>query len=124
MEDVLEGYREGSPLRKAAYSFLGCIAGAVLCAYLLPGVHAVDWMAAALPGAALGAVYLLLRPAAKLITFPLAIFTLGLLYVALDAALLWMVAQPFDGFEIENFGWAVSASVVINLCRRVCRIMA
>ena len=110
-------------MRKIIGSFLGCIAGAVLSAYLLPGVHAADWVSAALVGVALGAVYLLLRPLAKLITFPLAIFTLGLLYVLLDAALLWMAEQPFAGFEIEHFGWAIAAAVVVNLCRRVCRLL-
>lgn len=108
-------------MRKTSWSFLGCIAGTILSGYILPGVTYPDLATAALVGVVLGAVYLLLRPIVKLVTFPLAIVTLGLLSVVIDAGFLWIVAQQFKSFRIESFGWAIVAAVIINLSRRVCK---
>ncbi len=111
-------------MRKSAYSIVGCIIGTIVSVQLLPGVQAADWQAQVLFGAVLGAVYLVLRPLLKLIAFPLAILTLGLIYVLVDAALLWSAAQPFAGFTIDSYGWAIAAAVVVNLCRGLCRALA
>ena len=108
-------------MRKTLYSFLGCVAGVPLADLLLPGVHAPDLRLALIAGAAVGLVYLLLRPIAKVITFPLALLTLGLLYLLLDAGLLWLVAQRFDGLHFDSFAWAIAAAMFINLLRRLLR---
>jgi len=108
-------------LRKFWLSLLGCAAGTVLAAELFPGVHAVDFAAAALTGAGLALAYQLLRPIVKALTFPFALITLGLLYVLIDAGLLWMVANYFGGYTIDTFGWAIATAVLVNLIRRLLR---
>jgi putative membrane protein len=100
------------------------VAGTVASAYVLPGIHATNISAALILGAALGFVYMLLRPLIKLVTLPFAILSLGLLYVLVDAGILWLVAQAFGGYEIASFGWAIVASVLINLLRKVFRSAA
>ena len=104
---------------KFGLSILGCVAGTVLAAELFPGVHAESLAVAALVGAGLGLVYQLLRPIVKVLTFPFALVTLGLLYVLIDAGLLWMVKNFFEGYTIDSFGWAIATSVTVNLMRRM-----
>jgi RNA polymerase sigma-70 factor (ECF subfamily) len=76
-------------------------------------------VAEALVGAGLGLVYQLLRPIVKVLAFPFALVTLGLLYVLIDAGLLWMVTTFFEGYTIDSFGWAIATSVTVNLMRRL-----
>jgi len=104
-------------------SLLGCVAGTVLAAEFFPGVHAETLTVAALVGAGLGLVYQLLRPIVKVLAFPFALITLGLLYVLIDAGLLWAVAKTFGGYTIDSFGWAIATAVTVNLMRRLCRAM-
>lgn len=111
-------------MRKASYSILGCVVGTVLAALALPGVHADDWTVAVLVGVVLGAVYLVARPILKLLALPFALLSLGLIYVLLDAALLWFVVARFEGYAVESFGWAVTAAAVVNLSRSLLRVMA
>ncbi|MCL2545405.1 MAG: phage holin family protein [Clostridia bacterium] len=100
-------------------SILGCVAGTVLAAEFFPGVHADELAVSALVGAGLGLVYQLLRPIVKVLAFPFALVTLGLLYVLIDAGLLWMVTTFFRGYTIDSFGWAIVTSVTVNLMRRL-----
>ena len=111
-------------MRKSTFSFLACVLGVPLAEMLLPGMYAADLSVSLMAGAVLGIVYLLLRPVVKLITFPFAVVTLGLLYVVLDAGFLWLVAEQFDGLMFESFGWALAASMLINLLRGMLRSMA
>jgi len=108
-------------LRKFWLSLLGCVAATVLAAELFPGVHAADFTTAALVGAGLALVYQLLRPIVKVLAFPFALVTLGLLYVLIDAGLLWIVAKTFGGYTIDGFGWAIATAVLVNLMRRMLR---
>lgn len=110
-------------MQKFWLSLLGCVAGTVLAAEFFPGVHAANPQTAALVGAGLALVYQLLRPIVKVLAFPFALITLGLLYVLIDAGLLWAVANYFGGYAIESFGWAVATSVLVNLMRRLLRGM-
>jgi len=104
-------------------SLLGCVAGTVLAAEFFPGVRAADLSAAALVGAGLAVVYQLLRPIVKLVALPFALVTFGLLYVLIDAGLLWLVTNAIDGYAIDSFGWAIATSVLVNLLRRLLRSM-
>ena len=111
-------------MNKALFSFLGCVAGTVFAAYILPGVHTVELMTAMLPGAAIGVVYLVIRPVLKLVSAPFALLTLGLLWVMLDAGIFWVVTREFRGITVEHFGWAIAASVIINIARSLFRGLA
>ncbi len=108
-------------MRRLAFSMLGCIAGLALAAYLLPGVSYTEVSVVVLMGAVLGLVYTILRPLVKTLTLPLRILTLGLLNIVIDAGLLWLVAEQFQGFTIESFGLAVVSAFLVNLCRSIVR---
>lgn len=98
--------------------FLVTVASIPLCAEYLPGVHLIDMTQALLLGAALGVIYLVLRPLARLVLTVFNFCTLGLLNVAVDAFLVWVAAGYFDqAIQLDSFWWAAAIAGVINLLR-------
>jgi len=81
-------------------------------------------MVAALVGAGLGLVYQLLRPVIRLLTLPFALVTLGLLFLLVDTALLWLVSEFVGGYRFDSFGWVLATAVTVNLSRRLFRSLA
>ena len=104
----------------AILRFAVTVAAIPLCAQYMPGVHATDWMRAALIGAILGILYMVLRPLARLLLKVFNWLTLGLLYVAVDAWLVWTAIGMMDGaVTVDNFWWAVAMAFVVNAARTV-----
>jgi putative membrane protein len=104
-------------MKGIAFRFCGCVVAMPLCAWLLPGVHAADPTSAWIMGIALGVIYLLLRPLAKLLLTPFNCLTFGLLGFVVDAALVLLAARWMAGFAIDGFLWALAASLVVALLR-------
>ena len=106
--------------------FIEIIASIVLLAL---AVLAVMWLAAKIvPGMTiqgmgnlvgasllLGIVNAVVRPLAVLLTLPFTILTLGLFLLAVNAAMLGLVAALLDGFALAGFGPALLASIVVSL---------
>jgi len=82
-------------------------------------------------GAIFGLINSIIAPVIKVIAFPLYILTFGLISFVINGALLLLVAWisqqlspdtfTIDGFtseglEIESFGWAILASIIISIC--------
>ena len=107
-------------------SIIGCAAAVVLVAEfdLYSGVHSPDIITSAMVGALLGAVYAVLRPIVRIVTAPFALLSLGLLYIAVDALLLWAAAAYFEGYTFDSFVWVLAASVTVNVVRHVFRALA
>ena len=106
-------------MRKAMLQFIGCIVGVAVSAYFMPGVAFEEWSAVFLTGAALGVLFLLLRPIARLLLAVFNLFTLGLLYVFVDTFLVLLASNLIDGIAIESYVWALAVSVAVNLCRHL-----
>ena len=98
--------------------FLVTVAAIPLCGELMDGVHIADISQGLLLGAALGLVYLLLRPLVRLITSVFNFCTLGLLHVVLDAFLVWTAAEFFrPGVQLDSIWWALAVAAAINVLR-------
>ena len=90
------------------------------CARLMPGLAVSGDRAALAAGLALAALYLLLRPLARLLTKPLGCLTFGLIGTAVDAALVELCAYWLGGdFRVESFLWAAAVALAVNLTRGV-----
>ena len=63
----------------------------------------------------LGIVNAVVRPLAVLLTLPFTILTLGLFLLAVNAAMLGLVAALLDGFALAGFGSALLGSIVVSL---------
>ena len=104
----------------AILRFAVTVAAVPLCATYMPGVHMTDVAGAMLIGVILGALYMLLRPVLRLLLKVLSWLTLGLLYVVIDAWLVWTaVSMMGGGVTLDNFWWAGAVALAINLARTV-----
>jgi putative membrane protein len=53
------------------------------------------------------------KPALKLLTFPLALVTLGVAWFAVAMFVLWLTSKIVGGFRIDGFWTLVGATVVV-----------
>ena len=102
----------------AILRFAVTVAAIPLCAQYMDGVHMTDWPHAALIGAILAVLYMVLRPLARLLLKVVNWLTLGLLYVAVDAWLVWTAAALVENsVQFQNFWWALAVAAVLNAAR-------
>ncbi|MDR1119208.1 MAG: phage holin family protein [Bifidobacteriaceae bacterium] len=70
-------------------------------------------------GLVLAAVNAVVKPLAKIISFPLYVLTLGLFALVVNAAMLelvaWITSLTSFGLEIDSFGTAVGAGLVLAI---------
>lgn len=94
--------------------FLNAIA-VVITAYLLPGVHLLDFTYAIILAALLSILNVSLKPLLIFLTIPATIFTLGLFLLVINAMIIevadWIIA---DGFNVDSFWWALAFSIVLS----------
>jgi putative membrane protein len=61
----------------------------------------------------LGLVNAIIRPLLLILTLPINLLTLGLFTFVINAAMLMLTAQLISGFQVDSFGKAVLASIVL-----------
>ena len=104
----------------AILRFIVTVAAIPFCAQYMAGVHAADWTKAAMIGAILAVLYIVLRPLMRLLLTVINWFTLGLLYVVLDAWLVWTAVGMMGGaVTVDNFWWAIAIAFVVNAARTI-----
>lgn len=102
------------------FKLVATVAAIPLSVHFLPGVHAASLETALIAGGILAALYLVLRPIARLITGVFNWLTLGLLSVFIDAWLVKLCTMALDGqFTVDNFLWAAACALVVNALRFV-----
>lgn len=99
--------------------FLGTAAALPLAAWVLPGVQASSAQLALLAGLVLAALYLVIRPIAKLIAAPIDLFSFGIVGVLVDTGLVGLTAAMFGGLRIAGFWWTVAVAGIVCLLRMV-----
>lgn len=95
------------------------IIGAVVIygtAWLLPGIGLAEgWLPPLLVALVLGLLNVFVRPILVLLTLPATIVTMGLFLFVINAAIIWLAGWLMASFQVEHFGWALAASVVITI---------
>ena len=87
----------------------------LVVAYLLPGFAISGIYAALVAALILGLVNAIIRPVLILLTLPITLLSLGLFTFIINAAMLWLVATIVKGFNIESFGTALLAAIILWL---------
>jgi len=82
---------------------------------LVPGVHARTSGGLLLAALLLGAINAFIRPLLWVITLPLTVFTFGLFALLLNALMVKITASLVPGFEVDSFGDALLAAVIMAL---------
>lgn len=88
--------------------------------WLLPGVtfHGSTWTVI-VAAAVFGILNTVLKPLIKLVTFPLAIVTLGIAWFFVSLFMLWLTVVIVPKFDIHGFWNYVAAAVIIWLLDRI-----
>ncbi len=87
----------------------------LLTAYLLPGIHVDDYIAALVAAAVLALLNGFLKPVLVLLTIPFTVFTLGLFLLVINAAMVMLASRFVSGFEVDGFWWALLFSIVLSV---------
>src|SRR5215471_17440723 len=105
-------------MRFIAYLLLSWIANAVvlaIVAWIFGDVHSGTNGQLILAAAVFGVLNTILKPILRLITFPLAIVTLGIAWFFVSMFMLWITSAIVSGFQVEGFWTYVWATIVIWL---------
>lgn len=84
-----------------------------LGAYLFSGVYVEGFLYAIITGIILALVNVTLKPILKFLTLPITILTLGLFLLVINGLMVLLVDWILNGFDVENFLWAVIFSIYI-----------
>ncbi len=111
-------------MKRFLQSWLICTLAVLVAAYLVPGLRydkPLDLVAASL---LLGILNAVLRPVLLLLALPLLIFTLGLFFFVINAALLWLVGALLrPHFYVEDFWAAFWGALVISFVSGVLNVL-
>ena len=108
----------------AIVRFAITVAALPVCARFMDGVVVLDQHNALLVGAILAVIFTVLRPLLRMLLSVINFCTMGLLYVAVDAWLVWTaVGYVENSVLFENFWWAVAASLALNAARTLVDIV-
>ena len=101
-------------LARLALSWVLNVAVLALVAWLLSGVtfNGSGWTLV-IAAAVFGVLNTLLKPILKLLTFPLAIFTLGLAWFGVAMFMLWLTDAIVPDFDINGFWTLVWATIIV-----------
>lgn len=80
------------------------------------------------PGAVVGSIVLglinaTIRPLLILLTLPINLLTLGLFTLVINGLMLWLVALLVPGFEIQTFGAAFFAAIILMIISSVINLL-
>ena len=102
----------------ALLRFVITVAAIPLCAEFMDGVHLLDMHNAIVVGAILAVSFTVLRPVMRFILSVLNFCTLGLIYIAADAWIVWTAASYVqNSVAFESYWWALAVAVAINAAR-------
>jgi len=80
------------------------------------GIQIDDALTLVLAGALLGIVNAIVRPIAILLTLPIAVLTLGLFLLVVNAGMVALVAALLPGFHIYGgFGSAFATALIVGI---------
>ena len=89
-------------------------------AWLFPGFTIVgDWRAYLLGGIVLAAIYLVLRPVLKLLSFPLILLTFGLFNIVISIVLLLVADYFLTELAVTGFWTYVWSAVLLGIANSI-----
>lgn len=87
-----------------------------VASWLLPGVtHGGRWLTLVIAGAVFTLVNSFVKPILTVLSIPFILVTLGLFYFLINILMLYLTDWIVDDFEIESFGSAVLAAIIVSI---------
>jgi putative membrane protein len=88
-------------------------------AYIVPGFRVVSLPSALIAVLVIGFLNMTLGLVLKVVTFPFAILTLGIIYLVINAFMLMLASKLISGFHIASFGAAFIGAVVLAVVHMI-----
>lgn len=97
----------------------------LIASYLVPGIHYQGGVLyLLLAGLVIGLINLLVKPFVTLLSLPLVVVTLGLFYLVINGAMLWLAAGLLDGLRVDGCLAAILGGLVMALFNWAVRAFA
>ncbi|MDD4334639.1 MAG: phage holin family protein [Desulfotomaculaceae bacterium] len=90
------------------------VMGIIITANIINGFD-VTVLGAIVGSVLFGFVNATIRPVILLVTLPINVLTLGLFTLVINGLMLWLVSAVIKGFEIQSFGVAFIAALLITV---------
>ena len=87
----------------------------LIIAYLLKGFYVESFAAALVAALVLGVINTFIRPVFIILTLPINILTLGLFTFVINALMLKIMGSLVSGIEIDSWGTAILAAILLSL---------
>ena len=100
-------------------TFLCCLLAVPTLPKLVGGISYDSLYLGVAAGAALGLVYLLVRPVLRILTLPIGCLTLGLFGYGLDAAMIYALGEYLPGFHVASLESALLAAVFLSAVQMI-----
>ncbi|HCU84439.1 phage holin family protein [Methylophilus sp. UBA6697] len=84
-------------------------------AYLVPGIHIANFMAALLAAVVIGFANVLVKPILVILTLPITLLTLGLFLFVINGLLFWFVGHLLQGFSVNSVLTGVIGALVYSV---------
>lgn len=111
-------------MKKFLQNWLICTLAVLVAVYLVPGLRYEKPLDLVMASLLLGILNAVLRPLLLLLALPLLIFTLGLFFFVINAALLWLVGALLKPhFVVEDFWSAFWGALLISIVSGVLNIL-
>ena len=91
----------------------------MFAAYVLPGVHVEDYIAALWVAVVLSVLNGVFKPILIILTIPATLLTFGLFLLVINAAIILMADRFLDGFIVDGFWWALLFSLLLSVVTSV-----
>jgi len=82
---------------------------------IMPGVNIESPIALIVTAVLLGLLNAILRPLLIFLTLPITVLSFGLFVFVINGLILVLVSYIVPGFNVDNFGVAILASILISL---------
>jgi putative membrane protein len=93
----------------------------LIVAYIVPGLHVDSITTALIAALIIGLVNGTLGMLLKVVTFPFALLTLGLVYLIINALMLLLATKLVDGFRIDGFLAAFIGAILLSVVNAILR---
>jgi putative membrane protein len=95
------------------------VAALLVADWIIDGVHISPWWHAIIGGAVLGLINWAVKPIIKALALPVIILTMGIALFFVNLLVLVITAWVTDGIDVDSFGAAVGATIVLWLVNSI-----
>jgi putative membrane protein len=113
-----------SPMLRLLLHWIVNAVALLIVAHIVPGFHVATVGAALIAVIVIGLLNATLGLFLKVITFPLAILTLGIFFLVINAFVLKLASGLVPGFVVSTFGAAFIGAIVLALIHMLFALIA